>query len=214
MKEQIGEFFLSLQPLLKKYTIEIGLIFIAGALAIGAIFFFRISSPSRRSDNFIRRETKPPPEEIMVDLEGAATKAGPYTLAKGSRLNDLLEKAGGLSEDADKDFFKKNFNRAEILEDQQKIYIPSTQEITSGDFTAQSTTSFQSSPNSSTSDQNSTIGINSASAAELDSLPGIGTTTAQKIIDSRPYSTIQELLEKKIVKSNVFDQIKDKLTLE
>ena len=60
---------------------------------------------------------------------------------------------------------------------------------------------------------NSQININAASEQELDSLPGIGPIYAQKIINGRPYSSIDELLSKKIVGSKVFEEIKEKITV-
>ncbi|PIZ98145.1 MAG: transporter, partial [Candidatus Levybacteria bacterium CG_4_10_14_0_2_um_filter_35_8] len=56
------------------------------------------------------------------------------------------------------------------------------------------------------------INVNSASAQELDSLPGIGPVTAEKIISGRSYTSINDLLEKKVVSEKVFNQIKDKIT--
>lgn len=58
------------------------------------------------------------------------------------------------------------------------------------------------------------IGINSATEKELDTLSGIGPVTAQKIVGNRPYASINELLDKKIVGSKVFSQIKDKISIE
>jgi competence protein ComEA len=55
------------------------------------------------------------------------------------------------------------------------------------------------------------ININSASEKELDNLPAIGAVTAQKIIAGRPYGSVEELLQKKIVGKKAFEQIKDKI---
>lgn len=57
------------------------------------------------------------------------------------------------------------------------------------------------------------INVNSAGAQELDSLQGIGPVTAEKIISSRPYGSVNDLLEKKVVSEKVFNQIKDKITM-
>jgi len=55
------------------------------------------------------------------------------------------------------------------------------------------------------------VDINSASAQELDKLPGIGSARAQAIIANRPYKGKDELAQRKIVPQNVYDQIKDKI---
>lgn len=59
--------------------------------------------------------------------------------------------------------------------------------------------------------QSGLVDINSASAAELDKLPGVGSARAQAIIANRPYKGKDELAQRKIVPQNVYDQIKDKI---
>jgi competence protein ComEA len=58
------------------------------------------------------------------------------------------------------------------------------------------------------------VNINTSVIEELDQLPGIGPTYAQKIIDNRPYSSIEDLLTKKILKKSAYTQIKDLVSLE
>ena len=55
------------------------------------------------------------------------------------------------------------------------------------------------------------VEINSASAQELDKLPGIGSARAKAIIDNRPYRAKSDLAQRKIVPQNVYDQIKDRI---
>ena len=59
--------------------------------------------------------------------------------------------------------------------------------------------------------QSGLVDINSASAAELDKLPGIGAARSQAIIANRPYKGKDELAQRKIVPQNVYEQIKDKI---
>ena len=109
--------------------------------------------------------------------------------------------SGGLTELADRNWIAKNLNLALKVTDSQKIYIPKVGDTASQTFLG-------------TSDQigsTDLININSASEAQLDKLPGIGPVTAAKIINNRPYSTIDQLLEKKAVSQKVFDQIKEKI---
>jgi len=140
---------------------------------------------------------------IWVDLAGAVMKPGVYELPGDSRLKDLLALAGGLTEAADQVWVEKNLNLASKLTDAQKVYVPSQAEAVgdSGEVAGESTVA---------SDK---ININSASAAELDTLWGIGEARAQGIIDNRPYASIDELLSKKIVPANVFEAIKEKISV-
>lgn len=153
--------------------------------------------------------------KIYVDISGSVNKPGLYQLPEGSRIKDALDKAQGLSENADKNFFYRNFNLARILNDQEKIYIPSIWEIQSGLFIENPyQLNFISSNNQ--KNQNTTeelININEATIEELDSLPGIGKITAQKIIDNRPYEKIEDLLNKKIINKSTYEKIKDLITL-
>jgi len=148
-------------------------------------------------------------EAIFVEVAGQVTNPGVYQLAKGARVEDVLIKAGGLSEKADREWVAKNLNRAAILTDGQKIYLPS--------MTQQSQVASANNSNvyqSDTSGRGSgLVDINSASSTELDSLNGIGPVYAQKIIEQRPYSNIEELSLRKIIPASTFEKIKDQISV-
>jgi len=170
-----------------------------------------LSSPSNPST---------PSQKILVDVSGAVEKPGVYELPEGSRFQNALVLAGGLSEDADRDYVDKYINLAAKLTDGGKIYIPKLGE-TSNPSTSLRTSKQQAVSNNSvlgltTNDQSpiaSLININTASLSDLDTLSGVGPVTAQKIIDNRPYSKIEELLEKKIVGNSVWEKIKDRISI-
>lgn len=143
---------------------------------------------------------------IVVDVEGAVQKPGVYKLPADSRIQDALIAAQGLGKDADRQKLAKNLNLASKLTDGTKIYISYL-----GDSTNLQSPRVQSSETG--SGNTGLIDINSASAGELDSLPGIGRTTADKIINNRPYQKIEELLDKKIVGKKVFTDIEGKITI-
>lgn len=145
---------------------------------------------------------------IYVEVNGSIQKPNVYKIKENSRLKELIETAGGLSEDADRSYFNRNFNLARKLVDGEKIYIPSLQETKLETFTNEK--------NAIQSDiklQSGLININTASIDELDKLSGIGQVTAQKIIDSRPYANISDLTSKKIVGKSLFEKIKDLITI-
>lgn len=139
---------------------------------------------------------------ITVDIEGAVSNPGVYKLKVGSIIQDGLVAAGGLSIEANRDFVSKNINLAVRLTDGQKIYIPKVGESALPSVQGSSTTTTIS----------GLININVALESELDTLSGVGPVTAGKIINNRPYATIEELTSKKVVSQKVFEQIKDKIT--
>ena len=112
---------------------------------------------------------------IIVYICGCVNENKNVTLIEGSRISDAIEAAGGLTNDAD----LTNINLAYILEDGEKIYIPHKNEKTE-DYP--SDISFSISSNSKTTKKTN---INKASQAELELVPGIGPSTALKIINYR-----------------------------
>lgn len=146
--------------------------------------------------------------ELVLEVSGAVEKPGVYKLSIGSRVNDLLVAAGGLSVDADRSWVDKNINKAAKLVDGQKVYIPAESEVL-----AANTSSENIGDNGGGATFGSLININSASQKELESLVGIGPTYAANIIEQRPYSDVSELTSKKIIPQKTFDKIKDKISV-
>lgn len=151
---------------------------------------------------------------IIVDVAGAVVRPGVYKLKSTARLHDSLIAAGGLAQEADREWVGRSVNLAAKLTDGAKVYIPSLGEgvLTEQGNAAGGTNSLQRQAilgNGTTSQ----ININSASLASLDTLSGIGVVTGQKIIDNRPYGSIEELLTKKIVSKSVFERIKEKISV-
>lgn len=218
-----------IQPV-KRYLVETILLGVSTLVVIASIVMYMVnvsvsSEKSKTTVQYPRDETRSSSSEssqtkMMVDMTGAVLKPDSYELPTNARLKDLLKKAGGLTELADKDFFYRNFNLAEILSDQEKIYVPSILEVSTGIFKENYkiidlvTASNNSSPKQEeTSAESSKIHINSATAEELDSLPGVGATTAQKIIDNRPYLKPDDIVTKKIIGTAAFAKIKDSIDL-
>ena len=149
--------------------------------------------------------------EVFVDVGGAVIKPGLYKLTGGARVNDALVAAEGLSEKADRDWFSKNINLAAKLTDGAKIYIPLkgvtqvvSQSVSAGVSSGGEVAGIK---------VGGKINVNAASASELDTLWGVGPVTAEKIINGRPYASVEELKTKKILKSNVYERIKDEVSV-
>ncbi len=139
---------------------------------------------------------------LKVDIEGAIKNPGVYSLKEGDRIQDAVSAAGGFSETADSAWLTKNINLASAVKDGDKIYINAI-----GEEAAVDTTNVL-------SQKSGKININSASASELDTLPGVGEKTVAKIIAARPYKSIDELLSKKIVGNATYNKIKDLVSVQ
>lgn len=141
--------------------------------------------------------------EVFIDVSGAVQKPGVYKLSGSARTQDALIAAGGFSADADREYVSKSINLAAPLTDGMKLYIPAKGEVVSPGSNLGITLGSNS----------GLMSINSASSSELESLPGIGPVTAGKIIDNRPYSSIDELLSRKIVGKSTFEKIQNSVGL-
>lgn len=147
--------------------------------------------------------------EIVVEINGSVEMPGVYTLKNGSRVDDLLTVSGGLSVNADRSWVDKNINRASKLLDSQKVYIYSQSEVSS----AKASGSIKLDQGILQVETGGLVNINTSSLSELDSLPGIGHVYAQKIIEHRPYSSLEELVSKGVVGQSLFEKIKSSISL-
>lgn len=214
-QELISKYF----PLIKKHWLPLSL-GILGMMffAYGLIGVFAVNKTS--SDDIVfdaSSSAKQNPDEvkvIFVDIEGAVVKPGLYKLPQDSRIQDALVVAGGLAAQADREYIAKNLNLAIKLTDGAKIYVPSIGEAVVGGGVLNSSSKgvVIGSPRFA-GEVSALININTSSQSQLEALPGIGPVTAQKIIGERPYGSVQELLNKKIVGAKVFGQIKDKISV-
>ncbi len=201
-------------PFIKQNLLPLGLGLLGLMfLGYGLIALIGSSNSSREiifepgSDSVLSSESsnESKASQIVVDVEGAVLKPGVHYISSNSRLQDALIAAGGLASNADRDWVTKNVNLAAKLADGAKIYIPKI-----GESGTESIKSIKSIKGVDAEDE---ININTASEQALDSLTGIGPVTAQKIINGRPYASIDDLLSKKIVGSKVFEEIKEKISV-
>ena len=95
--------------------------------------------------------------EVVVDVAGSIQNPGVYRLTQGSRIEDALIAAGGLAERADRSFVARFINRAQLVIDGMKVYIPATGESIQTETTPELNT-------------NRMIAINTASKSDLDAL--------------------------------------------
>lgn len=141
--------------------------------------------------------TVTPPAVVVVDVAGAVARPGVVTLPAGARVIDALVAAGGPIAGAD----PSSLNRAAFLRDGTRIYVPRAGEVPPASSVG--------------SDAEEKVNVNSASERDLESLPGVGPATAQRIVRSReerPFAQVEELQTRGLVSARVFSDIRDLVT--
>lgn len=149
---------------------------------------------------------RPAPTEkpVIVYITGAVPRPGVYALPKNARVQDAISAAGGFLAEAE----KSQINLAALVEDGEKLdvpYIAGALPIlgTPGPTVVAITTEL--------------VNINTASAAELESLPGIGPSLAQRIIDYReqngPFATIEDLDNVSGIGPGILERFRDQVTV-
>ncbi len=171
-------------------------------ILLGAGLIVLVSRPPRGRPVILR--PPPTPLPVLVHVTGAVLQPGLYSLPPGSRVQDAILAAGGFSASAD----EQGLNLAAVLLDGSRVNVPSIVTPESGSSglskEATSTPTFP-------------IDLNTATLAELDSLPGIGPVTAQAIIDYRdqngPFARIQDIDRVPGIGPATYEQIKDLITI-
>lgn len=140
---------------------------------------------------------------IIIDVKGAVQKPGVYEISANARVHEIIEKAGGLSDQAD----EAAVNLASSLEDGMVVYIPLIGENKENPF--QSTNENKDSPKK--------ININLATSEELQTLSGIGPSKADAIISYREengqFKSIEGLLEVSGIGEKSLEKLKEEVTV-
>ncbi len=143
--------------------------------------------------------------ELEVHVTGAVQQPGLYALPDGSRVADAVQ-AAGAADDADLDAL----NLAARVTDGQRLVVPRQGEPTPA---AAGRPAGRAAPAA-----GSKVNLNTATAAQLDALPGIGPTLASRILDYRarngPFADPQQLRDAKLVPAATYERIKDLISVE
>lgn len=141
----------------------------------------------------------PTPAPLRVYVSGAVLRPEVYLLPPGSIVKDAVRAAGGPSVEADLD----RINLAQPLADGQQVYVPRKGE--------------EPLPIPAPGSMGDRVNINTATLAELDALPGIGPTLAQRIIDYRtehgPFASIEDIKNVPGIGEGLFQKLKDRITV-
>lgn len=145
--------------------------------------------------------------KIKIYITGEVVSPGVYELEENSRVEDAIHAAGGLTEKA----VLTNVNLAYVLEDADKIYIPNSNDDEDTGIISSEISS------STPSNKNQKININKANAQDLESVPGIGPSTAEKIVTYRnengKFSSIDDLKNVTGIGEKKFESIKDYISI-
>lgn len=159
------------------------LVAVGVALAVGVVLLLHVVGGPGHSEAPVAplrtaaRATAPSRAELVVDVAGAVTRPGLYHLAPGTRVADAVALAGGATRKADVDLV----NLAAPLADGEQVVVPVRGAAGAGGGPSAT----------------APVDLNTATTEQLDALPGIGPTTAQKIVDYRqangPFRTVGDL---------------------
>jgi competence protein ComEA len=141
----------------------------------------------------------PTDKPIVVHITGAVPRPGVYALPQGARVQDAISAAGGFLAEAE----KGGINLARALEDGEQLDIP----FVEGYSPVIPTLAIVAPP------ATEVININTATTLQLDTLPGIGPTTAQKIVEYReqngPFLSIEDIVNVPGIGPATYEDIKD-----
>lgn len=179
------------------------------------------------NENIKNKETnKTDKNKIVIYIIGEVKQEGVYELDENSRISDAIEKAGGTKENAD----LSQINLAYKIEDGMRIYIPKkgesvqdkekiedkTQEVVTGkstDITNTTSVNTNLSINKKSKTDIEKINLNKATQTELETLPGIGPSTAEKIIEYRKengnFKNIEDIMNVNGIGESKYNKIKD-----
>ena len=166
-------------------------------------------SKDSSSEKEIKKEEKeesPEQDLITVDVKGAVKSPGIYDLPVGSRVHDAVQKAGGLTEEAD----SKSLNLAQKISDEALVYVPTKGEEVASQQAASGTT-----PSTS---KDKKVNLNKASLEELKQVKGLGGKRAQDIIDHREangkFKSVDELKKVSGIGVKTIEKLKDYVTVD
>lgn len=152
----------------------------------------------------VEQVTEPDASEaklVYIDVKGAVNRPNVYKMEEGSRVIDVIERAGGFAQGAD----QNQVNLAELLYDEQVVYVPKKGEISSISVFSNENT------------LDTKININTASVKELEQLPGIGPSKASSIVEYREqfgkFKTLEDLLKVSGIGPSSLEKMKDDIKL-
>lgn len=188
------------------------------AMGLGAWLFLAPVDPANTvvdhfSDPFGSASVAPSDDllgTVVVDVEGGVLRPGIVELADGSRVADAIRAAGGYSTAADLGTAAANVNLAAFVSDGEQIFVP----LLGGSDGGGSDGGGSGDPGGGGS--SGLVNLNTATPEALDTLPGIGPVTVQKIVAARadePFRSLDELVARKVLTGSQLEKVRDLVTV-
>ena len=181
-----------------------------------------VCTPAQENEEKVKQEEDPCP--VLVDISGAVSTPGVYCFADGASIIDAVKRANGFTQDAGFKYISMKMNLSAEMKDNSKVYIPFENDYNCNllafslpkevvDIINAPQESNEDVNNGDSANDGGCISINNATLQELETLNGVGPSTAQKIIDGRPYTKIEDLLNVSGIGEATLNKFKDSICL-
>ena len=216
-------FFMQVKRWLMEYKKVLSII--GGVLAVIVIIFVgrgMMASPTKEkvmvtnavNTTRVEETTTMMPQNCYVDIKGEVLRPGVYEFSCESRMQDVIKKAGGFTEEAD----ETKINLAQKVTDQMQMIVPNVNSKQEGGVTEGNSEKGNSSNTTPSNSKQGTVNINTATLEELQTIKGIGKKKAEAILQYRkehgPFRTKEDLLQVKGIGKKALEAIESQVTFQ
>ena len=154
------------------------------------------------------------PQNCYVDIKGEVLRPGVYEFSCESRIQEVIKKAGGFTEEAD----ETKINLAQKITDQMQMIVPNVNSKQEGGVTEENSEKGNSSNTTPSNSKQGTVNINTATLEELQTIKGIGKKKAEAILQYRkehgPFRTKEDLLQVKGIGKKALEAIESQVNFQ
>ena len=216
-------FFMQVKRLLMEYKKVLSII--GGVLAVIVIILVgrgMMASPTKEkvmvtnavNTTRVEETTTMMPQNCYVDIKGEVLRPGVYEFSCESRIQEVIKKAGGFTEEAD----ETKINLAQKITDQMQIIVPNVQSKQEGGVTEENSGKGSSTNTNVFNSKQGTVNINMATLEELQTIKGIGKKKAEAILQYRKehgaFRTKEDLLQVKGIGKKALEAIESQVTFQ
>ena len=216
-------FFMQVKRWLMEYKKVLSII--GGVLAVIVIIFAgrgMMASPTKEkvmvtnamNTTRVEETTAMMPQNCYVDIKGEVLQPGVYEFSCESRIQEVIKKAGGFTEEAD----ETKINLAQKITDQMQIIVPNLHSKQEGGVTEGNSEKGNSSNTTPSNSKQGTVNINTATLEELQTIKGIGKKKAEAILQYRKehgaFRTKEDLLQVKGIGKKALEAIESQVTFQ